>query len=133
MIVNLTENRFLQQVPKIELINWDWFGIHHAAQTNPFLKCRVMAISCQKMIFHIWVWTSSFWCKPYFERPFHCVSPLKFGEGRLFSKKCFSRWDKFCGSNLWGIILHGGTNDRVLPRRKEFHKMHFPVIWLWAL
>ena len=27
MIANFTENRFLQQVQKIELINWDWLKI----------------------------------------------------------------------------------------------------------
>ena len=38
MIVNLTKNRFLQQVQKIELINWEWTGIHYAAQRKPFSK-----------------------------------------------------------------------------------------------
>ena len=32
MIVNLTKNRLLQQVQKIELLNWDWFGILYAIQ-----------------------------------------------------------------------------------------------------
>ena len=31
MIVILIENRFLWQVQKIELINWDWLGINYAA------------------------------------------------------------------------------------------------------
>ena len=32
MIVNLTKNKFFQQVQKIELISWEWFRILHASQ-----------------------------------------------------------------------------------------------------
>ena len=38
MIVYLTENKLLQQVQNIELINWKWFGIHCAAQRKPLSK-----------------------------------------------------------------------------------------------
>ena len=30
-ILNLTKNKFLKKVQKIEFTNWDWFGIFHAA------------------------------------------------------------------------------------------------------
>ena len=36
--------------------------------------------------------------------------------------------EKFCVESFSEIVLHGGTNDRIIPRGKEFHKMHFPVI-----
>ena len=53
MIVNLTENRFLQQVQKIELINWDWdwLEIHYALRGNPFQKCTGKVIYCQEFFF----------------------------------------------------------------------------------
>ena len=35
-------------------------------------------------------------------------------------------WGKFIGGLLWGG--GGGTNDRVIIRGKEFHRMYFPAI-----
>ena len=38
---SMTKNRFLQQDQKIELINWEWFGILNAAQAKvpPKMYC----------------------------------------------------------------------------------------------
>ena len=56
-------------------------------------------------------------------------TPKLWGE-ELFSKKCFSWGNKFCGANFWRVVLHQGTNDQIIPRGGggEFHKMHFSVI-----
>ena len=27
----------------------------------------------------------------------------------------------------WRLFYLGGTNDQIIPRGKEFHKLHFPV------
>ena len=53
----------MQQFHKIELINWDWFGILHAAQRS---YSRIFP----EIIFHISVSTSSFCIHCYFVRPF---------------------------------------------------------------
>ena len=129
MIVNLTENRFFQQIQKIELINWDWdwLEIHYAAQRKPFRKMYRQGNILSRIFFHIWVWTSSsFW----FGRRFHGVYSfsLKYSEGRHFSKKCFSL-GRGVGLKLWkDCFLHVETNGQIIPRGKEFYKMHFPVI-----
>ena len=47
-------------------------------------------------------------------------------EGGTFSKKSFSWGGE--GGIYWEIDLHWGTNDQNMPRGKEFHQMHFPVI-----
>ena len=33
-------------------------------------------------------------------------------------------WKKFFGE----VVLRGGFNDQIIPREKEFYKMHFLVI-----
>ena len=40
----------------------------------------------------------------------------------------FFKGDKFCVRIYRRIVLRGGTNDQIIPKEKEFHKMHFPVI-----
>ena len=50
------------------------------------------------------------------------------GGGALFYKKCFSRGTNFVGKIYRRIVLRGGTNDQIIPREKEFHKMRFPLI-----
>ena len=45
-----------------------------------------------------------------------------------FSLLCFSRGINFAGKIYRQIVLHDGTNDHIIPRGTEFHKMHFPVI-----
>ena len=37
----------------------------------------------------------------------------------LFSKKNFSLGDELPWENLWVVILHGGTNDQIMPRGGE--------------
>ena len=44
----------------------------------------------------------------------------------FFSKKYFSYVCE--GKFVGGIVLHGGTNDQVIPKVAEFHKMYFPAI-----
>ena len=53
---------------------------------------------------------------------------LKYGEGDFFPKNAFNGETKFVEEIYIGIVLHGGTNDPIIPRGKELHKMHFPVI-----
>ena len=48
MTINLKQNRFLQQVLKIELKNWDWVGI---LQVPP--PKLIMAISGHEIVFHV--------------------------------------------------------------------------------
>ena len=40
----------------------------------------------------------------------------------------FSWRTNLVGKIYRGIVLNGGTNDHIIPREKDFHKMHFPVI-----
>ena len=35
----------------------------------------------------------------------------------------------FAGKIYMEIVQHGATNDQIIPRGKEFHKIHFPVMW----
>ena len=43
-------------------------------------------------------------------------------------KVCFSWGTNFMGKIYREVVLHAGTNDHIIPRGKEFHKIHFPVI-----
>ena len=74
-----------------------------------------MVISCHKIIFHIWVSTSSFCFQFYFVilgDPFlvYGEGGLKYGEEKLFSKK------KLFICCVGGRQIHGGTNDQIMPR-----------------
>ena len=51
------------------------------------------------------------------------LSPL-WSMGDVFSKKDF-HGDKLFQVNLWRVVLHGGTNDQIMPRGGEFHKYIF--------
>ena len=66
-------------------------------------------------------WETLSWCLP--------PPPLpKYGEGRLTTKNAFH--GKNSAVKIYRkIVLHEGTNDQIIPRGKEFHKMHFSVIW----
>ena len=55
--------------------------------------------------------------------------PPKVWGGGTFSKKCFSWGTNFGVKTYREIVLHEGTNDQMIPRGKEFHKMLFPFIW----
>ena len=63
MIVNLTKkfaadlenSENSKQAQNIALINWEWFGILHATLRKPLQKRRVMAISCNEIVFHFLV------------------------------------------------------------------------------
>ena len=58
----------------------------------------------------------------YFGRPFYRVSfPTP-------PKVCFSWGTNFARKIYRRIVLHGVNNDHIIPRGKEFYKMHFPVI-----
>ena len=48
MIINLKQNRFLQQILKIKLTNWDWLGIFQAPPPK-----KISAISCHELVFQI--------------------------------------------------------------------------------
>ena len=86
MIVTLTENRFLQQVKKMELINWDWLGIHYAAQDKPLSKNVQLCNLLRRNV-------------PF---AFGLIlrDPFMVKGGGTFFKKCFWCGDKFCGENL---------------------------------
>ena len=109
-------------------------GVHYAAYRKlPFKNVQLWQYLAKKLSFIcIWVSTNSFCFQSYFGKPFHCVSsPLNYEETD-FPKKSFSWGTHFVGKLCKGIALYGGTNDQIIPRGKEFHKMHFPVIWtLW--
>ena len=117
MIVNLAENRSLNLENWTHKLRLTWDSLYCSKETFLPFTC-------------IWVSTSSFCFQSYFRRPFYGVSPfLMYGEGELFSKKYFSRETKFEGKIYKGIVLHGGTNEKVISRGKELRKMHFQVIW----
>ena len=53
------------------------------------------------------------------------LSPLKYGEGELFSKKTlFMGGQYLCGKFIGGLFYMRG----LMMRGKEFHKIYFPVI-----
>ena len=43
-------------------------------------------------------------------------------------KVCFLWGTNFVGKIYREIVLHGGTDDHIIPSGKEFHKIHFQVI-----
>ena len=114
MIVNLTENRFLQQVQKIELINWDWPGIHYAIQRKLVSKnvqlCNILPRNYLSYIFDFEL--VPFALSLILRDPFM----LKGGETFSEKKKCFLCGEKLCGENLKGNCSTG-TNDQT--KRKE--------------
>ena len=42
--------------------------------------------------------------------------------GSFFLKEAFHEVDNPFRANLWGVVLHDGTNDRIMQREGEFHK-----------
>ena len=50
------------------------------------------------------------------------------GREDFFSKNVFHEKTNFVVQVYGGIVLLGGTNDQIIRRGKEFHKMHVPVI-----
>ena len=115
MIVNLTENRFLQQVQKIRLLNWDWLEIHYAAQRKPLSKnvhlCNILPRNYLSYIFESYIFQS------YFGGPFR-------GEGRrdIFQKNTFYVGTNFVGKIYRGIVLQGLM---IRLRGKEFPQSVF--------
>ena len=110
MIVKLTENRFLQLVQKIELINWDWFGIHYAAQRKlPYKNVQYLAMNLSFLFeFQLVPFAFSFILRD----PFMVSPPIRCGEEGLFSKKKIPWGDKFGGEMYGGIVPQGETNAR---------------------
>ena len=53
-------------------------------------------------------------------------------EEDFFSESIFHEGGKFFWANLLGVVLHGETNDQIMPRKVErgggASQMHFPVI-----
>ena len=94
MIVNLTKNRFLQQVQKIELINWEWTGIHYAAQRKPFSKnvqlCNISPRNYLSYIFEFQLVPLAF--------SLILGDPFMVKGGDFFQKK--KKKKKFVGTNL---------------------------------
>ena len=107
MTVNLTENIFLKQVQKIKLVTETELELIMLLIGNLSSKMYTYPISYQEIIFHIYL--SFNW--------FLLLSVLFWGtlswlrEEGLFSKKCFSCRDRFCGENLWGNCSTE-TNDQ---------------------
>ena len=123
MIVNLTENK---------LINWDWLGIHYVAEKKPPSEnVQLWEYLAKKLSFiYIWVSTISFSFQSYFGRLSHGVSfPPKLWEGDFSPKNAFHGGTNFVGKIYRGIVLFGRTNDQIIPRGKQFHRMYFPVVW----
>ena len=50
-------------------------------------------------------------------------------EWNFFQKNDFHVEKNFVGKMYREIVLHGGTNDQIVLRGKEFHKIYFLVIW----
>ena len=46
----MTKNRFLEHVQKIEHINWEWFGVFHAAQRKLLPKFNFFTKNPEKGI-----------------------------------------------------------------------------------
>ena len=57
------------------------------------------------------------------------LPPKKYDEwGGTFLQKCFSSGTNFVEKIYRRIVLREGTNDQIIPREKQFHKMRFPKI-----
>ena len=102
MVVNLTENRFLQQAQKIEPpkkleLPWNYLSYLSSYQFHLLLMLQY-----------------------YFGRLFHGVSLSSIKRGDIFHKNLFLRG--FIG----GIILHGGTDDQIIETEEVFSKNAFP-------
>ena len=63
------------------------------------------------------IWENLSWC-----------SPLQYGKDDVFPENYFHGGTYFVGKIYRAIVLHEGTNNQIMPKGKEFHKMHFPVI-----
>ena len=105
MIVNLTENRFLQQLIFDNILPRNDLSYIFEFQLVPFTFSLILG-----------------------DRYMMSPHPLKYGEERFFSRKCFSWGKNYLGKIYREIVLHGGSNDQNIPRKKKFHKMQFPVI-----
>ena len=103
MIINLTENRFLQLVQKIELINWDWFRIHYVAQRkSPSNNVQSWQYIILRLSF-IFEFLIVFFCfQFYFGRSFHGFSSLNTGSEDFSPKKGFSIVRQILGANFLG-------------------------------
>ena len=49
-------------------------------------------------------------------------------KGDIFHKKALHGWTNFGDKIYGGFVLHRRTNDQIMLRGEEFHKMHFLVI-----
>ena len=124
MTVNLTENRFLQQVQKIELMNWDWLGIHYATQRKPPSKNVQLWQYLAKKLSFIFefelvpfdfslIWENLSWC---------LFPPKVWGGGTFFKKNPFHVEINFVGQVHGRIVLHEGTNDQIYQQGRSFTK-----------
>ena len=113
IIVNLTENRFLQPVTNIKLIHWHWFLIHYAAQRKlSFNNVQFWQYLDTKLSFIYFCFTQFLLLLVLFWKTLSWCLPLKVcGGGTFFLKNLFM------GGQIYGVtVLHGGTNDQIIPR-----------------
>ena len=102
MIVNLTENRFLQQVQKIEFINWDLFGIYYAARRKLLSKnvqlCNILPRNYLSYIFE-------FQLVPFV---FSLIlgDPFMVKGGGTFFKKMLFMWGQILLGKFIGELLY---------------------------
>ena len=95
--VNLTETRLLQQVQKIELINWDWLtDLEFINSYGNILPRSYLYIFAFQLVL------------------FHGVSSL-----------CFSWGTNFVGKIYRGIVLHGGNYWSYTKAKRSFTKCIF--------
>ena len=116
MIVNLTENRFMQLIQKTKLVNWDWLGIRYGAQRKPSSKnVQLWQYLAMELSFMFEFQLVSLAFSPFLGDRFMVPPTQKYGY--LSLKKTFHG-----GKIYGGIVLYDGTNE------EESHKMHFPEI-----
>ena len=108
----------------MELINWDWLGIHYAAQRKPLSKniqlCNILPRNYLSYAFEFQLVPFAFSLT--LGGPF-----MVKGEGDFFKKNPFYVGTNIMGKIYRGIVLHRGLMIKL--RGKEFHKIYFPLIW----
>ena len=115
--------KFLQQVHKIQLINWDWFGIFYSFQNKlPPKTCsyhNILPWNCLSYFSFNWFLLFSL---SFQETLSWCLLPLKY-QMILFPKKTYHGRTNTLGASLWRVLYIG----RLIKswQEGEFHKCIF--------
>ena len=97
--------------------------IYAAQRKSPFKNIQLCNILPRNYLLYIF----EFQLAPF---PFSLILGDLFmvKEWNFFQKNDFHVEKNFVGKMYREIVLHGGTNDQIVLRGKEFHKIYFLVI-----